>query len=68
MELGFARADEDVRGPVSLERVLVGTLSVAHNDLRYRARVVRDYAPVPLEKARELVAEKYARDEWNRRR
>jgi lipoate---protein ligase len=27
-----------------------------------------DYAPVPLEKVRELVAEKYARDEWNRRR
>jgi lipoate---protein ligase len=27
-----------------------------------------DYAPVPLEKARELVAEKYSRDEWNRRR
>lgn len=27
-----------------------------------------DYEPVPLEKARELVAEKYARDEWNRRR
>ncbi len=27
-----------------------------------------DYAPVPLEKARELLAEKYARDEWNRRR
>ena len=27
-----------------------------------------DYAPVPLEKARALVAEKYARDEWNRRR
>jgi lipoate-protein ligase A len=27
-----------------------------------------DYAPLPLEKVRELVAEKYARDEWNRRR
>ena len=27
-----------------------------------------DYAPVPLEKARELVAEKYSRAEWNRRR
>jgi lipoate-protein ligase A len=27
-----------------------------------------DYAPVPLEAARELVAQKYARDEWNRRR
>jgi lipoate-protein ligase A len=27
-----------------------------------------DYAPVPLEKMRELIAEKYARDEWNRRR
>jgi lipoate-protein ligase A len=27
-----------------------------------------DYAPVPLDRARELVAEKYGRDEWNRRR
>lgn len=27
-----------------------------------------EYGPVPLEKVRELVAEKYARDEWNRRR
>jgi lipoate-protein ligase A len=27
-----------------------------------------DYAPVPLAKARELVAEKYSRPEWNRRR
>jgi lipoate-protein ligase A len=27
-----------------------------------------DYAPVPLEKVRELVAEKYSRAEWNRRR
>ena len=27
-----------------------------------------EYAPVPLEAARELVAQKYSRDEWNRRR
>lgn len=27
-----------------------------------------EYAAVPLEKVRELVAEKYGRDEWNRRR
>ena len=27
-----------------------------------------EYAPAPLEKVRELVAEKYARDEWNHRR
>jgi lipoate-protein ligase A len=27
-----------------------------------------DYAPVPREKVRELVAEKYGREEWNRRR
>jgi lipoate---protein ligase len=27
-----------------------------------------DYVPVPIEKMRELIAEKYARDEWNRRR
>lgn len=27
-----------------------------------------EYAPIPLEKARELLAEKYSRDEWNRRR
>lgn len=27
-----------------------------------------EYGPVPMERARELVAEKYSRDEWNRRR
>ncbi len=27
-----------------------------------------EYAPLPLEKVRELIAEKYSRDEWNRRR
>jgi lipoate-protein ligase A len=27
-----------------------------------------EYAPLPLETVRELVAEKYSRDEWNRRR
>ena len=27
-----------------------------------------EYAPIPLEKMRELVAEKYGREEWNRRR
>lgn len=27
-----------------------------------------EYTPVPLEAARELVAQKYSRDEWNRRR
>jgi lipoate-protein ligase A len=27
-----------------------------------------EYAPLPLAKVRELVAEKYSRDEWNRRR
>ena len=27
-----------------------------------------EYSPVPLEKAQTLVAEKYSRDEWNRRR
>jgi len=27
-----------------------------------------DYNPIPLERVRELVAEKYGRDEWNRRR
>jgi lipoate-protein ligase A len=31
-------------------------------------RPVGDYAPLPLEKVRELIAEKYARDDWTRRR
>lgn len=29
---------------------------------------IGDYAPIPLLKARELIAEKYSRAEWNRRR
>jgi lipoate-protein ligase A len=31
-------------------------------------RPAGDYAPVPLDRARELAAGKYGRDEWNRRR
>ena len=43
----FSRAQEDHRGPVDVERVLESTLRMAWNELRHRARVVKQFAEVP---------------------
>jgi two-component system NtrC family sensor kinase len=44
----FSRADDDVPVPVNLRNVLESALTIARAELRARARVVRDYAEVPL--------------------
>ncbi|HEU4726256.1 MAG TPA: response regulator [Kofleriaceae bacterium] len=49
----FSRGDEDRHGPVDVEHVLESTLRMAWNELRHRARVVRQYAQVPLVEADE---------------
>jgi PAS domain S-box-containing protein len=41
----FSRADEINDGPVDLHRVLDATANMASNEIRYRARLVKDYAP-----------------------
>ena len=43
----FSRADEQVREPVDVRRVLDSSLSMARNEIRHRANVRRDYADVP---------------------
>jgi signal transduction histidine kinase/ligand-binding sensor domain-containing protein len=43
----FSRAEPEQRVPVRLEEVLELSLSMAAGELRHRARVVRDFAPVP---------------------
>ena len=43
----FSRGDEDRHGPVNVEQVLESTLRMAWNELRHRAKVVREFAKVP---------------------
>ena len=39
----FSRAQEDRHGAVDVEKVLDSTLRMAHNEIRHRARVVKQY-------------------------
>ncbi len=43
----FARGDEDEVGPVDVHEVLEKTLSLAKNNIRHKAQLVRDYGEVP---------------------
>ncbi len=43
----FARGDDDTREPLEVHTVLDAALQLVSHDLRDRARVVRDFAPVP---------------------
>jgi PAS domain S-box-containing protein len=43
----FSRPDEMQRGPVDLHRVLDSSLRMAWNEIRHRARLVKDYGDVP---------------------
>ena len=43
----FARGDEDEVGPVDIHDVLEKTLSLAKNNIRHKAQLVRDYGEVP---------------------
>ncbi|HEY0481654.1 MAG TPA: response regulator [Kofleriaceae bacterium] len=43
----FSRGEEDRHGPVDVEHVLESTLRMAWNELRHRARLVKNYGKVP---------------------
>ncbi|HYH99897.1 PAS domain S-box protein, partial [Hyalangium sp.] len=43
----FSRADDDVPTSVNLQNVIESAITIARAELRYRARVVRDYVEVP---------------------
>ncbi len=46
----FSRGDEDRRGPVSVTDVMESSLAMAWNEVRHRAKLIRDYGPVaPVE-------------------
>ena len=43
----FSRGDEERMGPVELGRVIDSCVSMAWNEIRHRARLVKDLAPIP---------------------
>ncbi|MBX3159126.1 MAG: response regulator [Deltaproteobacteria bacterium] len=43
----FSRSDEEKTMPVDVERVMESALRMAWNEIRHRARVVKDYQPAP---------------------
>ena len=50
----FSRsADDERRGPVDLRRVIESSLRMAWNEIRHRARLVKEYGDVPLVRANE---------------
>jgi signal transduction histidine kinase/CheY-like chemotaxis protein len=44
----FSRGDEEARGPVNLQAVLESAAKLAGNELRPRARLVKDFGDIPL--------------------
>jgi PAS domain S-box-containing protein len=43
----FSRVEDDQRGPVDVEHVLESTLRMTWNEIRHRARLVKNYGLVP---------------------
>jgi signal transduction histidine kinase len=44
----FATADDTPVGPVDVRRVLESSINMAYNEIRHRARLVKDYFPTPF--------------------
>jgi CheY-like chemotaxis protein len=49
----LSRGEDEERGPVDVRRVMESTLRMAWNEIRHRARLVKDYQVVPLVEASE---------------
>ena len=43
-----SRSDEDQRGPVDLQRVVESSIRMASNEIRHRARLVRNFTAAPV--------------------
>lgn len=43
----FSRSEDEKRGPVDIHRVIDSTARMAWNEIRHRARLVKDYGKVP---------------------
>jgi PAS domain S-box-containing protein len=44
----FSRVDDDRRGLLDVRRVLESAINMAYNEIRHRARLVKDYGATPL--------------------
>ena len=44
----FSRTPETSMGPVDMQRILESSLRMAWNELKHRARIVRQFQPIPL--------------------
>ncbi|MBV9947687.1 MAG: response regulator [Myxococcales bacterium] len=44
----FSGPDDDRRGALDVRRVLESAINMAYGEIRHRARLVKDYGPVPL--------------------
>jgi PAS domain S-box-containing protein len=44
----FSRPDEERSGPVDVRRVLESSINMSFNEIRHRARLVKDYGQMPL--------------------
>jgi len=49
----FSRGEDELPGPVDVEHVMESTLRMAWNEIRHRARLVKNYARVPPVEASE---------------
>ncbi len=49
----FSRTEGDNTGPVDIQRVMESTLRMAWNEIRHRARLVKNYGETPLVEASE---------------
>jgi PAS domain S-box-containing protein len=49
----FARGDDEQSGPVAVRRVLDSSINIAWNEIRHRARLVKDYGDTPMVEANE---------------
>lgn len=49
----FSRSEEDKTGPVDVQRVMESTLRMAWNEIRHRARLVKNYGETPEVEASE---------------
>ncbi len=49
----FSRGDDEKIGPVDLRRVIESTLNLVWNEIRHRARLVKDFGPTPNVRANE---------------
>jgi signal transduction histidine kinase len=49
----FSRGDDETIGPVDVRGVVEAALNMVKNEIRHRARLVKDYGPTPAVKANE---------------